>query len=100
LISTLDIGEIKIELPDGTKKNFAVGGGTIEVENNQVLILVDSLEKPEDIDVERARSAAERAKTRLANRSDKMIDVERAENALKRAVNRLKIVEKHIRSEI
>jgi len=40
LISTLDIGEIKVEFPDNSKKYFAVGGGTIEVENNNVLIPV------------------------------------------------------------
>lgn len=100
LISTLDIGVVKVEFKDGTKTYYAVGGGTIEVEKNNVLILVDSLERPEDIDLERAKSAAERAKQRLAERSDKMLDVERAQNALKRAMNRLQFVEKYIRREV
>jgi F-type H+-transporting ATPase subunit epsilon len=100
IISTLDVGELKIEMPDGAKKNYTVGGGTIEVENNHVLVLADSIESVETIDVERAKQAAERARKRLANRSDKMVDVLRAEFALKRAMNRLQAVEKRIRSEV
>jgi F-type H+-transporting ATPase subunit epsilon len=100
IISTLEIGEIRIEFPDGSKKYYSIGGGTIEVENNQILILADSLETAESIDMERARKSAERARKRLANRSDKMIDVIRAENSLKRAINRMEIVEKRIKSEV
>lgn len=100
IISTLDIGEIKVVFSDESQKVFATGGGTIEVNNNLITILADSLEAPENIDVERAKAAAERAKQRLANRSDKNIDVLRAEMALKRAVNRMNFVEKRIRSEV
>jgi F-type H+-transporting ATPase subunit epsilon len=100
LLSTLEVGEVKIELPDGSRKEYTVGGGTIEVENNRILILADSIEAIDGIDIERAKSAAERARTRLANRSDKTIDAARAEAALKRALNRLNAVEKKIRSEI
>jgi F-type H+-transporting ATPase subunit epsilon len=100
ILSTLEIGEVKVELPDGSRKHYTIGGGTIEVENNRVLILADSIEAVEGIDIERAKKAAERARQRLANRSDKQIDALRAENALKRALNRLHAVEKGIRSEI
>jgi F-type H+-transporting ATPase subunit epsilon len=100
LLSTLEVGEIKIELPDGSRKEYTVGGGTVEVAGNKVLILADSIEAIDGIDVERAKKAAERARTRLANRSDKTIDAARAEIALKRALNRLKAVEKKIRSEV
>jgi F-type H+-transporting ATPase subunit epsilon len=100
ILSTLEVGEIKVEFPDGNKKQYTTGGGTIEVDNNRVLILADSIEAIDGIDVERARSAAERARKRLANRSDKMVDALRAENALKRALNRLTAVEKYIRSEV
>jgi F-type H+-transporting ATPase subunit epsilon len=100
ILSTLDIGEVKIELPDGSKKHYTIGGGTIEVEKNRVLILANSIEAIEGIDVERAKKAAERARKRLANLSDKEINALRAENSLKRALNRLQAVEKGIRSEI
>lgn len=99
LMSTFEIGAIKIVLPDDNEKFYATGGGTIEVLNNYVLILADSLEAVEDIDIERATRARERAGDRLAHKTE-TTDIERAENALKRAINRLRIVEKYIRAEI
>ncbi len=99
LMSTFDIGTLKIVLPDNSEKIYATGGGTVEVLNNRVLVLADSLEVLESIDVERARKAKERAENRLANKTE-TTDVQRAEVALKRSINRLKLVEKHLRSEV
>ena len=99
LMSTFEIGEVKVVLPDGKETEYASGGGTVEVLDNHVLVLADSLEQINDIDVDRARSAKERAQERLAHKTD-TTDVERAENALKRAVNRLRLVEKYIRAEL
>lgn len=99
LMSTFEIGEVKVVLPDQVEKDYATGGGTVEVLHNKVLVLADSLEEITNIDVERARNAKERAEERLAHRTD-TTDVERAELALKRAVNRLRLVEKYIRAEI
>ncbi len=95
IVSSLEVGHIKVELPDNTTQNYATGGGTIEVNNNKILLLADSIEKVEDIDIERALSAKERAEQRLAKRNnDKDIDLQRAEAALARAINRLKLKEK------
>ncbi len=99
LMSTFEIGEVKVVLPDGKETRYATGGGTAEVLNNHILVLADSLEEITDIDVERARSAKERAEDRLTHKTD-TTDVERAENALKRAINRLRLVEKYIRAEL
>ncbi len=99
LMSTFEIGEVKVVLPDGKETSYATGGGTVEVLDNHVLVLADSLEEINDIDVERARSAKERAENRLTQKTD-TTDVERAENALKRAINRLRLVEKYIRAEV
>ncbi len=98
LMSTFEIGEVKIVLPDGKETAYATGGGTVEVLDNHVLVLADSLEEINNIDVERARSAKERAEDRLAHKTD-TTDVLRAQNALQRAINRLRLVEKHIRAE-
>jgi len=96
IISTLEIGVIKIELASETSF-YATGGGTIEVKNNEILLLADSIEKCEDIDIERAKAAKERAQKRLeAKGEDKTIDVERAELALKKANNRLEIYDKYL----
>lgn len=71
---------------------FATGGGTVEIKNNKVLVLADSVETAEEIDIERAKQSYERAKERLSNRSRGDIDITRAELALQRALNRLKFV--------
>lgn len=91
ILSSFEIGSIKIVEPDNKATLYATGGGTIEVLNNKVLILAESFEAPDDIDVDRAKKALERAKERLANKKQAEIDVVRAEAALKRAVNRLKL---------
>ncbi|HZW38034.1 MAG TPA: F0F1 ATP synthase subunit epsilon [Ignavibacteriaceae bacterium] len=99
LLATFEIGEIKIVYPNGETVYYATGGGTIEVNNNKVEVLADTLETFNEIDIERAKKAKERAAERLKNR-DKETDLDRAESALKRAMNRLYIVEKRIKSEV
>jgi F-type H+-transporting ATPase subunit epsilon len=97
LISTFEIGLIKISEKNSSGKSgkiFSTGGGTVEVLNNKVTVLADSLEAASDIDVERARKARERAKNRLANKTN-TTDVERAKAALARALNRLNVVERY-----
>ncbi len=99
LVSIFEIGMIEVVTQDNRSSFYATGGGTAEVLNNNVLILADSLELAENIDVERAENAMKRAKERLEKREEGT-DIERAENALKKAVNRLNIVEKHLRAEV
>ena len=89
LISNLEVGEIKLADSEGKETFYVTSGGVVEVLHNKVLVLANSLEKPQDIDKERAEKAAERAKKRLAEKS-KGIDIARAEIALARALNRLK----------
>ena len=89
LMSNLEVGRIKLVDSDGKETFYIIGGGVVEVLHNKVLVLANSLEKPEDIDKTRAEKAAERAKKRLAERSQG-IDIERAEIALARAMNRMK----------
>ncbi|MFA3783076.1 ATP synthase F1 subunit epsilon [Melioribacteraceae bacterium 4301-Me] len=92
LLSSFEVGKIAIEEIDGNKVEFATSGGTVEVRSNVILILADSLERKEEIDVERAVKSLKRAKQRIANRNKENIDFVRAEASLKRAVNRLKFV--------
>lgn len=93
IISTFEIGIIKLDFTDNTKKIFATSGGSVEVVNNKVLILSDTIENVESIDVERARNSKARAEERLAKRSSD-IDLDRARVSLARALNRIKAVEK------
>lgn len=95
LISTIDIGVIDIK-KNNEKDHFTTGGGTIEVLKNKVTILVDSIEKVEDIDIQRAEKAKERAEERLVKKNEESIDALRAELALKRAINRIGAKNKYI----
>ena len=94
IISSLEIGLIKIEDIDGKVLIFAASGGTIEVLDNHVLLLVESIETPEEIDTKRAEEAKARAKERLSINYKDKVDLTRAEASLNRAVNRLKVAQK------
>jgi F-type H+-transporting ATPase subunit epsilon len=91
LLSSLEIGKITIEDATGQHIEYATSGGTVDVKDNKVLLLADSVELVNEIDVERAKKAYERAKERLANRSKGDVDIMRAELALQRAINRMKM---------
>ncbi|MDA3860504.1 MAG: ATP synthase F1 subunit epsilon [Melioribacteraceae bacterium] len=93
LMSSFEVGFIKIEDEAETSTNYATGGGTVEVLNNKVVVLAESFESKEDIDAQRAEEALSRAKKRLKkDSSERSIDYERVEFSLKRAINRLKLV--------
>lgn len=94
IISTLEVGIIKVDLTDNKSNYYATAGGTIEVLDNKVIVLVDSIEAVGDIDIERAEKAKQRAEERLASKSSE-INIARAQAALARAVNRLNVKEKY-----
>lgn len=94
ILSSLEIGEMKVVDSTNNESHFAVSGGTVEVLNNKVLVLAESFEKTDEIDKVRAEKAKERAHERLKNREEG-IDEVRAEAALKRAINRLKLSDKY-----
>ncbi len=93
LISSFEVGFIKIDDESGTSTNFATSGGTVEVVNNKVIVLAESFESKEEIDIQRAEEAKSRAQKRIKKESnEENIDIARAEFALKRAINRIKLV--------
>ena len=87
---SLEVGEIKV-VKEGKPQYYATNGGYADIHGNNVQLLVETAEEAGKIDVERAKSAAERARERLAVRMRKGIDEARAEIALHRALNRLGI---------
>ena len=95
IISSLEIGEIILDVEGKEKEYFTTSGGTIEVVDNKVIVLAESFERTKDIDVERAEEAKRRAEERLKIKREEKIDEMRAELALKRAINRLGSVKKH-----
>ncbi|HBN85278.1 MAG TPA: ATP synthase F1 subunit epsilon [Clostridiales bacterium] len=68
----------------------AISHGIVKVENNEVLVLVDTVERPEDIDANRAQSAADAAREAiLQNKSNH--EYRSAQARLARALNRLNV---------
>lgn len=81
-------GAVSILKTDGTQI-YCISHGFFEFNSNQGTLLVDSAEKPEDIDELRAKEAMKRAEERLKSREK--IDFLRAERALHRSIARLKV---------
>ena len=73
----------------GTTKQYAVNGGYAQVLNDKVIVLTQTLEAEDEIDVARAKLARDRAETRLRGDEGRDIDMRRAELALQRSLVRL-----------
>ena len=89
LVSMIETGLLTYRY-NGNSYEYAISGGIVHVGEKETIVLADAIESKEEIDIERAKQAEQRAKERLSNRSPD-IDIERAELALKRAINRLKV---------
>ncbi len=70
VLGALQENHTRVYLADGSIEDIAVHGGFVEVSNNKVSILSDNAELGSQIDVERARSAKERAEERLRHEHD------------------------------
>ena len=90
MIAAIGIGPLYVTLPSGERITFATSGGFLEVLSNIVTILAETVEPATGIDLERARTAEERARQRLQEAGDD-VDRQRAEQALERARNRTRI---------
>lgn len=89
MVSEVDVGELIVAKSSGELKYF-ISGGYVEVEDNKLKVLADVIEIPEDIDVERAKKAYDRALERLGLKSSD-VDRARAQSALRRAQSRMLI---------
>lgn len=89
-LTTLGVGEV-IYRQGGREHYLAVTGGFAEVGPERVIVLTETAERPEEIDVERARAALERADGRLAGRAREEIDYERALRSRTRAATRIQV---------
>ena len=88
LTTILAPGVVRIH-NSGQVKKAAVMGGFIEIQKDKITVMAEDAKWPEDIDVERAKAAKERAEKRLHDRTAD-IDIARAEAALKRAMARIR----------
>jgi len=92
LMAAIGIGQIKVKDREGKDSRYATSGGFVEVNRNNVVVLVESAERADEIDVGRARAAKERATERLQSHGMD-IDLDRARVSLSRAMNRLRVAQ-------
>lgn len=90
LITPIVPGRLTVHKSERTEIIMAISGGFLEVSANRATVLADAVEYANDIDIERAKHALERARQRLYDRPEGL-DFDRAVAALKRAENRIKI---------
>jgi len=93
LMTTLQAGELRVR-KGGEEVSMAISGGFIEVRPDKVVVLADTAERAEEIDVARAEEAKQRARERLSEKQVIGADEARVEASLRRALIRLKVAEK------
>ena len=89
-ISAIVPGEMLYRLPGGQEQRAAVSSGMVKIENNEVLVLVDSAERPEEIDANRAKRAADAAREALLQKQS-FREYHEAQVTLARAIARLRV---------
>ena len=90
LISTLTISKMVIKA-FGTTSTYAIGGGVINIEKDKTTLILDSVERSDEIDLQRAQEAKKRAEERIAVVNKNALDISRAKLALLRALNRINV---------
>lgn len=95
LMTTLQAGELLVR-KGGEELFLAISGGFLEVRPDRIIVLADTAERSEEIDLARAEAAKRRAEERLRARPPE-VDLARAEASLRRAIARLQVVERRRR---
>ncbi len=90
LVTELGVGELRYRSQRGDEHRMAVSGGFLQVSENHVTVLADTAERAEEIDVDRARRALERARTERASAGEPHQATD-AQAAADRALNRLRV---------
>ena len=91
LMTALTVGLIKVEHENGDEEHIATSGGFMEVKRDKVIILADTAERAEDIDLSRAEAAVAKAREQLAGGGAE--NYAEISEVLQRSINRLKIAQ-------
>ena len=94
MVIAVDVGVARIEIEPGDWREVAVGSGFMEIVNNRVTVLVQTAERPEEIDVARAREAKERAEEQMRQKQS-IQEYYHSRASLSRALTRLKATSKY-----
>lgn len=90
-LAALQIGPLHYNIGGQTRYVF-ISGGFAEISDNKVTVLAEAAERAEDIDIDRARQAKERAEQRMSMEMDS-VDYARARASLARSLHRLKLLD-------
>ena len=97
VIVAVDNGEMRMQKEEGGEWSYAVlGKGFCMVANNRVTVLAGTVERPEEVDANRAKEALERAQERLRQKQS-IQEYHMTQAAMARALTRLKETEKFVR---
>ena len=89
MVIAIDVGIARMELEEGRWTEVAVGTGFAEVVNNRVTLIVDTAERPEEIDIRHAQEQRERAEERMRQKQS-IQEYYLSQASLARAMTRLK----------
>ena len=95
MVIAVTIGEMRLMNESGEWINGVVGDGFVQIINNRVTLLVDTAERPEDIDERRAEEARERAEEQL-RQSKSIQEHSHFEASLARSLARLRLKHKYV----
>ena len=90
-MTTLKTGTLRFTDAEGQERYVFVSGGFAEALPDRVTVLAESAEKRRNIDLDRAKSALDRAQQRLAREDEDTVDIDRAQAAIERALYRIKL---------
>lgn len=92
MVIAIEVGIARMEVEAGKWNEIAVGTGFAEIVNNRVTLLVDTAERPEDIDVRRAQEQKERAEEQMRQKRS-IQQYYHTQASLARAMNRLRLAQ-------
>lgn len=93
MVIAIVVGTAKVQLAGEEEwKDLAVGSGFAEIVNNRVTLLVDTAERPEDIDVRHAKEQQERAEEQMRQKQS-IQEYYHTQASLARAMNRLRVAQ-------
>ena len=92
MVIAIEVGIARMQVEEGEWSEIAVGTGFAEIVNNRVTLLVDTAERPEDIDVRRAQEQKERAEEQMRQKRS-IQQYYHTQASLARAMNRLRLAQ-------
>ena len=94
MIAAVQPGTLRYQIPGQEPQVAAISPGMVKVEKNEVLVLVDSVERPEEIDAARAKREADQAREVILQKKSRQ-EYQIAQGNLARALNRLRVRARH-----